>query len=255
MKMNGLLAELMVKTDPKIYQKYVTIEKGRQVLYLRLQKALYGMMKSALLFYRKLVKELKEKGFEINPYDPCVANKVMDGKQMTVRWHIDDLVISHVNQYKILKFVKCIKDTYGDNLAKNVGMTHNYLGMTFDYAFKGKVRINMCKYLSKVIEDFPEEIMGVSATPAADHLFKVREDGRKLSKEQADAFHHTVYQLLFTANKACQDIQMAVSFLTMQVQAPNEDDWGKLNRVLKYLNGTQINKLHNKLPLLYFVQL
>ncbi len=124
MKMNGLLAELMVKTDPKIHQKYLTIEKGRQVLYLHLQKALYGMMKSTLLFYRKLVKELKEKGFEINPYNPCVANKLMDGKQMTVRWHVNDLMISHVNQYKILKFVKCIKDIYGDNLAKNVGMTH-----------------------------------------------------------------------------------------------------------------------------------
>jgi len=85
MKMKGLLAELMVKTDPKIYRKNVTIEKGRQVLYLRLQKALYGMMKSALLFYRKLVKELKEMGFGINPYDPCVANKLVDEMQMTVR--------------------------------------------------------------------------------------------------------------------------------------------------------------------------
>ncbi len=132
-KMNGLLAELMVKMDPKIYQKYVTIEKGRQVLYLRLQKALYGMMKSALLFYRKLIKELKEMGFEINPYDSCVANKLVDGNQMTVRWHVDDLMISHVNQDKILKFMKCIKDIYGDNLAKNVSMTHNYLGVTFDY--------------------------------------------------------------------------------------------------------------------------
>ena len=47
-------------------------------------------------------------------------------------------------------------------------MTHDYLGMTFDYAFEGEVRINMCKYLSKVIENFPEEITGVSATPAAD---------------------------------------------------------------------------------------
>ena len=101
----------------------------------------------------------------------------------------------------------------------------------------------MCKYLSKVIEDFPEEITGVSAAPVADHLFKVREDGRKLSKEQADVFHHTVYQLLFVANRACQDIQTVVSFLTAQVQAPNEDDWGKLKRVLKYLKGTQYLKL------------
>jgi hypothetical protein len=109
MKMNGLLAELMVKLDPKIYQKYVTNEKGRQVLYLCLQKALYGMMKNALLFYRKLVKELKEKGFGINPYDPCMANKLVDGKKMTVRWHVNDLMISHVNQNEILKFVKALK--------------------------------------------------------------------------------------------------------------------------------------------------
>ncbi len=68
----------------------------------------------------------------------------------------------------------------------------DYLGMTFDYAFEGEVQINMCQYLSKVIEDFPEEITGVSATPAADYLFKVREDGKKLNKEQADIFHHTV---------------------------------------------------------------
>ena len=139
MKMNGLLAELMVKTDPKIYRKYVTIEKGRQVLYLRLQKALYGMMKSALLFYRKLVKELKEMGFEINPYDPCVANKLVDEKQMTVRWHVDDLMISHADKGKILKFVRCIKDIYGDNLVENVGKVHDYLGMTFNCAFGGEV--------------------------------------------------------------------------------------------------------------------
>ncbi len=58
-------------------------------------KSIYGMVKSALLFYRKLIKELKEMGFEINPFDPCVANKIVDGTQMTVRWHIDDLMISH----------------------------------------------------------------------------------------------------------------------------------------------------------------
>ena len=34
----------------------------------------------------------------------------------------------------------------GDNLAENVGKVHDYLGMTFDYAFEGEVRINMCKY-------------------------------------------------------------------------------------------------------------
>ena len=76
--------------------------------------------------------------------------------------------------------------------------------------------------------------------PACDHLFKVREDGKKLNEELADAFHHTVYQLLFTANRARRDI---VSFLTTRVKAPDEDNWGKLVRVLKYINGTQYMKL------------
>ncbi len=84
-KMVRTLAELMVKTNPKLYRQYVILEKGRSVLYLRLQKALYGMMKSALLFYRKLVSKLREMRFEINPYDPCVANKMVNGTQLTIR--------------------------------------------------------------------------------------------------------------------------------------------------------------------------
>ena len=109
MKMVGTLAELMVKTNPKMYRQYIVLEKERSVLYLQLQKALYGMMKNALLFYRKLVSELKQMGFEINPYDPCVANKMVNGTQMTIRWHVDDLMMSHVSRDKIMKIVQEIK--------------------------------------------------------------------------------------------------------------------------------------------------
>ena len=43
-----------------------------------MQKAMYGMMRALLLFYLKLVDELIADGFELNPYDPCVANKMVD---------------------------------------------------------------------------------------------------------------------------------------------------------------------------------
>jgi len=52
MRLNGSLAELMVKVAPKLYRKFVTTNaKGKSVLYVQLEKAVYGMMKSALLFY------------------------------------------------------------------------------------------------------------------------------------------------------------------------------------------------------------
>ncbi len=87
---------------------------------------------------------------------------------------------------------------------------------------------------------------GSTPTLAADHLFKIREekDAKPLEEERALAFHHTVAQLLFMATRARRDIQTAVAFLTTRVNSPDKDDWGKLKRVLKYLNGTKYLKLN-----------
>jgi hypothetical protein len=115
--------------------------------------------------------------------------------------------------------------------------------MAFNYLFDKEVQINMWDYIKKVIQESPEEITGVCTTLASDYLFKVCYDGIKSNEELAEAFRHSVYQLLFAANRARHDIQTAVSFLTTQVKIPDEDDWGKLVRVLKYLNGTRYMKL------------
>ena len=39
-------------------------------------KALYGMIQSALLFYKKFRKDLEGIGSKVNDYDPCVANRI-----------------------------------------------------------------------------------------------------------------------------------------------------------------------------------
>jgi hypothetical protein len=86
--------------------------------------------------------------------------------------------------------------------------------------------------------------MGVSSTPAADHLFKIhdRKETCLFPKLQAIAFHNTTAQLQFFSCTH-RDIQTTVGFLTTRVKSPDEDDWGKLKRVLKYLNGTKHLKL------------
>ena len=87
----------MVATAPDIYKKYVTVKrKGELVLYVEALNALYGIMKAELLFYIKFVEDLKSIGFQLNPYNPCVANKIVDGAQLTVVWHINDLKVSHI---------------------------------------------------------------------------------------------------------------------------------------------------------------
>ena len=44
------------------------------MMYVQIEKALYGMLRAALLFYRKLRADLEDMGFEVNPYNSCVAN-------------------------------------------------------------------------------------------------------------------------------------------------------------------------------------
>ena len=246
MLLKGKLAELMVRVDPKLYRKYITTnKKGEAMLYVRLSKALYGLLQSALLFYQKLRGELEDYGFEVNPYDPCVANKVVNGSQMTVTWHVDDLKVSHNDYHEITKFLMYLGDLYGNRITVNRGDVHDYLGMDLDYSQKGKLYVSMIKYLKKVFAAFPEKITSAAATPASDHLFTVRDESelKLLPEEQARAFHHSVAQLLFLSGRARPDIKTPVAFLTTRVKAPDEDDWGKLKRCLKYLWGTRHLKL------------
>ncbi len=63
-----------------MYRKYVTVDrKGTKILYVKLQEALYGLMRLSLLFYRKLRKEFEKYRMVVNPYNPCVANMVTEG--------------------------------------------------------------------------------------------------------------------------------------------------------------------------------
>jgi hypothetical protein len=114
MVLKGRLAELMVQVMSSLYRKYITVNrKGTAILYVKMEKALYGLLRSALLFYRKLVVDLESDGFVLNPYNPCVANKVVNGKQMTVCWHVNDLKVSHCNQNQVTIFGERLSKKYG----------------------------------------------------------------------------------------------------------------------------------------------
>ncbi len=105
MVLKGRLAELMVQEAPNLYRKYIMVDrKGTAILYVKMQKALYGLLRSALFFYKKLVSDLESDGSVLNPYDSCMANKVVDGKQMMVCWHVDDLKVSHCDPTQVTIF-------------------------------------------------------------------------------------------------------------------------------------------------------
>ena len=156
MCLTGTMADLLCKVKPELYRKYVEDHNGKKVLYVRLRKALYGCLKSGLLFWRHLSGLLERNGFEINPYDTCVANKIINGKQCTVVWHVDDLKISHVENSVVDDVIKMLESTYGE-MPTQRGNKFLYLGMTLDYRTDKKVKIKMCDFVDAILEDFPDD--------------------------------------------------------------------------------------------------
>jgi hypothetical protein len=190
----------------------------------------------------------------INPYDWCVANKMINGKQCTVLWHVDDLKISHVDAKVVTGVIKQIDDEFGQEAPITVtrGKVHDYLGMTLDYTKEGKVKILMLDYVMKMLTDLPAEMDGEAATPAANHLFDVDEDSPRVCEEKAQFFHTYVAKALFLCKRARPDLQTTVAFLCTRVKSCNEDDYKKLTRMLQFIRATKddfltlsANSLHN----------
>jgi len=136
---------------------------------------------------------------------PCVANKwIIDkaypegGHQMTVIWHVDDLLESCKDTFELTKLQCYLCSIYGPGLTINRGAKHHYLGMGLKFCKGRSLEVGMLDYVKDVINDFPEDV-GIASykTPAAGHLFQVREENDKSSKASGAVSPHRITATIF----------------------------------------------------------
>ena len=238
MKIRGAMVDMLLELDPT-YEEYVVYENGQKILYVHILRAIYGMLMSGLLFYKKFKKAIEGQGYVVNDYDPCVANKMINGKQHTLSWHVDDLKASHMDPKVNDKFGEWLQKEFGQvkEVTGTRGKRHVCLGMTLDYSTPGEVKIDMVDYVKSMIEDFPKELTGKVSTPANDHLLKV-DKGKKLGPMKQELLHTMVAKSLFLTMRARPDIKLTVAFLCTRVKEPTTYDWFKLTRMMEYLKKT-----------------
>ncbi len=119
-----------------------------------------GTMVAALLYYKKIVKSLaKQQGYKISPYDGCVVNKVVKGKQVTTCFHIDDCKISQEFSAVIDDTIPWLRVKYKSifevglgQMKVHRGKTHKYLGMSLDFSHKGQCQVTMHDYIDGILQ-------------------------------------------------------------------------------------------------------
>ncbi|CAJ1938132.1 unnamed protein product [Cylindrotheca closterium] len=241
MKITGLLVDMMIRLEPR-YRDYGVIENGKRVIYVRVLRAIYGMLEASMLWYKKLRGDMEKHGFIFNPYDGCIANKIVNGKQQTIRFHVDDLLSSHIDPKVNDDFCEWMNQKYGSikPVKSKRGKIHEYLGMTLDFSKRGKVKVRMDDYVNRMLNEFPvkfKENEGCK-TPASNNLLSIGKGG-KVDDEKRETFHTFIAKGLFLSKRARLDIAPTISVLSTRVQKPNETDWKKLVKLMYYLNGTK----------------
>ena len=120
------------------------------------------------------------------------------------------------------------------------GKVHHYLGMTMDFRVPGEIQITMYDYIKKLIDSFPEDMIGSKHTAAPEHLFRTDEEAIKLLKDTEELFHKITAQVLLwiVGKRRRPDLQLGTSFLCTRVAASDEQDYKKLHHHLIYLQIT-----------------
>jgi hypothetical protein len=136
----------------------------------------------------------------------------------------------------ITEVIDKIKEHFGD-LVISRGKQHTFLGMNITFNEDGSLEIEMRKYLEEAIELFGEDVSTRVSSPATKKLF-VLTPAEGLGDERAEIFHSVVAKLLWVMKRARPDIETAISFLCTRVSRSDECDWGKLKRLLQFLNAT-----------------
>ena len=261
MRINSHITSMLITTDPSMSE---FVGKDGSLL-VELDRALYGCVESARLWYDELSNTLINEGFTPNDCDPCIFNKTVGGTQITIIVYVDDLMIISKKPRLIKAIITTLEMKY-DKLKISSGKVHNYLGMVFDFSNPTYVSVDQIGMVEDIISStrtavqqytatplsaahrsFAERLKKApsasSKTPAAPYLFAVSTDSPLLEDELKAIFHSTVAKLMFISNRTRQDILTTLSFLTGRVRFPTEEDWQKLARVLQYLGATKEDKL------------
>ena len=115
----------------------------------------------SLLYYRKFTKSLTDIGFKINPYNPSIANNMINGKQMSICYHVYDCKLRYHRRKFKDQMIKWLRQEYesifedgSGNMMVIWGKVHKYLGMTLYYTVRGQFQITMIYFLEKFLIAF-----------------------------------------------------------------------------------------------------
>lgn len=132
-----------------------------------------------------------------NPYGLCTFKKDISGSQVTIAFHVDDLLITSVSSDAIDDTIAKLRAQF-TGVSVTRGAKNTYLGMQLTLG-EHHYCINMSGYLEKILQDVPTAKQ--TACPAAPDLMSDDENSPLLEPAEQKSFHSEVTKILFIAKR------------------------------------------------------
>lgn len=232
LRVSKYLSDLLVQANPN-WKSFLY----KDCLILRLNKALYGLVESPLLWYEHFSATLKELGYTCCDSDRCVFYKVLpDGSKTSLCMHVDDLFMTSTRKSLLVELIAQLKEKYGD-VSSSISDSLQYLGMNIVFDRRSRtVSINQSGYVDQLLKE--HEVTHTSALPYTTTLLS---ENVGSDKEPADgnAYLSLTMKLLYLAKRTRPDILFVMSYLATRGKSPEIGDFKKLQKVLNYINGSK----------------
>jgi len=213
---------------------YMRMPRGysRPGTILQLQKALYGLRISPLLWQRVFTNALKDLGFTAVPHEPCCMIK--DG--IIIFFYVDDLIIAYSKDQKHAAdaVMKQISSKFTLTGGKDLQW---FLGIEIvrDRANR-QIWLSQASYVDKINRLIDRRDLRHDTPMAAVELLP-REG--LASKAEINRFQRKIGSILYAAVTTRPDIAFASSRLSRFLSNPSDEHQNAADRVLLYLSSTR----------------
>ena len=202
-------------------------------MILQLQKALYGLRESPLLWQKHFTKKLHDFGFRTIPHEPCCMSK--DG--ILLFFYVDDIVLAYDKK----------QQDQADNIIDFLHTSYNLTGGGDLQWFLGieivrdrdqkKIWLSQASYIDKIAGLVENQNPRAAKTPMGQKELLPYEG--HASFKSINVYQKKIGSILFVAVSTRPDIAFAVSRLARFNSNPSQQHRTEADRVILYLVRTK----------------
>ena len=237
--LNGDLEEDIYMKQPEGFHE------GGPEMVCHLKRALYGLKQAPRQWYKKMDQLLLSLGFVRSEVDHCLFYLTRDGVKHVIPVYVDDQLLA-CNDRPTLDWVK--SELAKAFPMKDLGPIKDYLGLeAVRDRPNRRLYLSQTKLLKRVLERFfmsgskPVSTPLDSGVPLSTSMSPQTEEEQLMMKKVP--YLSAVGSLMYLAVGTRPDIAQAVGALGQFNSNPGLGHWHGVQRVLRYLCGTQDHKL------------